>query len=150
MSDVLTHSPADVLAQMMVDLGLGTDPPDEDAWPVYATKEPNLPDQVMTVFDALGTSYGYSSNDGYHYHKEGVQVRARATTPKDGYTKLAFIVGYLNKNALAKQVTVTLDGTSYCVEVVTLGMVIPLRRTDVPTSSRSVHVTNGFVTLRQL
>lgn len=152
MTSQLSHSPADVLAQLIVQLGLGGDPEDDPLpdWPVYPTKEPNLPDRVIAVFDTMGVSFGYSSNTGNQYYKAGFQLSVRAEYPNVSYAKTEAVASYLNKNPAAKLVEVSLGSSSYCVEVVTCGITIPMPRTDTPTSKRAKHVVNGYITLTEL
>jgi hypothetical protein len=147
-SSPLLHSPADVLATLLVDLGLGTDPADGGAWPVSVSREPDLPDRAVTVFDTLGRSDGYSLVDGEHYLHHGFQVRVRSDTHEIGAAKAWGLATSLNEDADASHATVSIDGSIYCVGVVTCGGVYPLG-TDA-TSKRRIHVFNGFLTLRKL
>jgi hypothetical protein len=45
----LNHSPAAVLRQALVDLGVASDPGTGQEWPAFATKEPDAPENALTL-----------------------------------------------------------------------------------------------------
>jgi hypothetical protein len=53
MSGSLDHFPADIIRQLLIDLGVGLDVTATD-WPAFSQKEPDSPDNVITVFDTMG------------------------------------------------------------------------------------------------
>lgn len=88
MSQTLNHPPYDILRQLAIDLGLGTDPDDELAWPIYA---PALPDsEGADLAMQFKDTQGYQ--DGRYFTGEtvetyGVQLMVRSAYPAEGYVK---------------------------------------------------------------
>lgn len=144
----MTHSPADVVRQLLVDLGLGTEPSAAGAWPVYATGEPASPDAVITVYDTAGTNDGRSMVSGELFGHAGVQVRVRAATHAAGWTKADTV-----QEALAEDVyqrTVHVGAATYLVHSLNrIGDVLAIGK-ESPTSKRSVFTLNMVVSVKQL
>lgn len=142
------HSPADVVRQLLVDLGLCSDPGAGFAWPAYASAEPPAPDEAVTVYDTAGTSFGRSMATGARSENPGVQVRVRARDHRTGWAKARQIARLLDTGTLWRAVTV---GTAaYCVQdfgrtsdVLALGK-------EVPNSKRSLFTVNGTLCYRPL
>lgn len=86
MANELLHSPADVVRQLVLDLGLGTDPDDEpgEDWPVFAHSLPDLPDAAMAVTDTAGRDHGSSQLTGELFTAYGWQLRVRGVTHAGG------------------------------------------------------------------
>lgn len=145
----LTHSPAEILAQMLIDLSLGTDPDDSAAWPVYSTGEPGTPDNCITTYDTSGLDDGSSMIDGEQYGHLGVQVRVRgATHGGGGWAKAHAISQSLDRNSHNRIVTV--DGTQYIVyDVSRNGPTVLAAGKDSPTSRRSIYTINVVMAVRQ-
>jgi hypothetical protein len=123
---VLKHSPADVLRQALVDLGLATDPPSA-TWPASVDVEPDRPDNCITVYDTAARPDTRSAIDGRQSEHYGIQVRVRAGTYAEGWEKASTLYNALART-LSQQV-VNLDGTPYLIECAShLGGVLPLRR----------------------
>src|SRR5688572_13398595 len=91
----LLHSPGEVVAYLLVELGLGatpTNPPASPAtWPVYAEGEPDTPDNCITVYTTAGRSDGRSMIDGELFEHYGVQIRIRGRTQTDGWQKASAV-----------------------------------------------------------
>ena len=89
MSEILNHPPCDIVRQLAIDLGLGTDPDDELAWPIYA---PALPDEAgddhaMQFKDTQGYQLGRYGVTGEQVEVYGVQLMVRSAYPAEGYVK---------------------------------------------------------------
>lgn len=147
MSGPLNHSPAYVLRQALVDLGLGTNPADNGDWPVVARKEPDEPDNVLTVYNTAGRDLGRTNPDQGRVELYGIQVRVRASTPDAGGPKARLVASTLD--ALYLQ-PVVVDGSRYQIahfarttDVLDLGV-------DSPVTNRSLFVVNGLVSLEML
>ena len=146
MAQRVTHSPADITRRVLIDIGVGGDPP-STPWPIYATSEPDLPDNLITVFDVIGSSDGRSMIDGEVLSHFGIQIRVRSTTHQIGWQKADEI-----QTALAKEIyqrTISIEGNTYYVhcfariqDVLAIGFDLPNRR--------SFFVVNANVSLRQL
>ena len=99
MPGLLTHSPADVLRRLLIDLGYGSEPATEFEnlpWPIYVGSEPPTPDNCITLYDTGGTGYGFHMIDGERQEKHGIQVRIRAVTYDVGYTKACSLANALD------------------------------------------------------
>lgn len=148
MASAMTHSPARVLAKLLVDLGVGGDPEASPlpAWPVGWGQERSDPDNVITC---RGASADLQSRDqfGTQQQREGVTVRVRAGTEAAGQAK-------------TNAVQVALDGVDS--RTVTVGAstyrVWSVHRTsgglhigkDKPGSHRDVFTLNVLLTVTQL
>lgn len=118
MSDTLNHMPSDVVRELILDLGLGTEPSDAGDWPVYA---PEIADEVGTddvlqVKDTDGRQFGRIQVDGNVPENYGIQVLARSLDAHDGQYQLRKIQEAFSTEVLRTSVTVparTLnDGTA--------------------------------------
>ncbi len=140
------HSPAEVIRWLLVALELGTDPADGAAWPVYATNEPNEPDNCITVYDTTGISDGRSMMDGALWQHHGFQVRVRAKDHHAGWVKADAI-----RTAMAEQAcqrTVSRDGKRYLVwSINKIGLVLVLG-IDNPTSKRQLFTVNAVAPIK--
>jgi hypothetical protein len=76
MSGSLDHFPADIIRQLLIDLGVGLDITATD-WPAFSQKEPDSPDNVITVFDTMGRDLGRTNPDSVRSERYGIQVRVR-------------------------------------------------------------------------
>lgn len=95
MSGSLTHNPALVIRQVLIDLGLGSD--GGSTWPIYHTNEPDTPDSVITVFDQAGLQQGRTMPDSERQEAHGIQVLVRHPDEETGYAK-------------ARAIAIALDG----------------------------------------
>lgn len=142
----MTHSPADVVAQLLVDLGLGTDPSSNEAWPIFTSSEPTSPDNAVTTFDTVGNSDGRAMVDGEGFYHYGVQIRIRGANHTTGWTKSDALQSAL---LAAYQKTVHLGSSTYLVHaLVNVGTVMRLG-TETPTSKRHLFALNLLVSLIQ-
>lgn len=147
MSLQILHSPAQIIQQMMIDLGEGTDGSTNGTWPIFATEEPDDPDNCITVYDTQGTDDGRTMTDGKAGVHHGIQVRVRAYDHPTGYVKIKTIRNDF-ETVLNKQVS--LDTQLYLVECVThIGDVLPLGQ-DTPTSKRRAFTLNVTTPLTRL
>lgn len=147
MSVALLHSPGDITRWLLIGLGLGADPEESTVWPIFATSEPDAPDNCLTLYDTTGSDDGSSMIDGELYTHHGVQVRIRAATHSGGgYAKASAI-----RHALAELVhdeTVHVGATTYLVQCYArIGEVLTLGK-DAPNSKRSLFTLNATVSLK--
>lgn len=140
------YSPADVLRNLMITMGLGTDPESAASWPVFTAQEPTSPDNCITTYDTTGQSDGRFQVNGELYDHFGVQVRIRASNHAQGWIKSQSI-----RDRLANEVfheTVTLGGLNYRVHGChKIGQVLALGK-ESAVSRRSLFTINLFITLR--
>jgi hypothetical protein len=144
-SGLLTHAPSDVLASLLVALGVGSAHDAGAAWPVRCEEEVADPEDVITVFDTAGIDDGRTAH-GDRVERHGVQARVRSGD---------FAAGSAKANAIA----IAMDGVHWR-EVPHLGEVYlvhtitrtgpPLRLGKERDSSRRLWTVNALISLRQL
>lgn len=148
MASTMTHSPARVLAKLLVDLGVGGDPEASPlpAWPVGWGQERSDPDNVITC---RGAAADLQSRDqfGTQQQREGVTVRVRSGTEGAGQTKGAAVQAALDAVDLRP---VTVGGSTYRVWSVHRTSGLLHLGKDKPGSHRDVFTLNVLVTLTQL
>ena len=143
----LTHSPADILGQLLIDISVGSDVLDGEAWPVFVSSEPTLPDNMLTTYDTQGVDQGRSMLDGELYTYHGVQTRIQATDPKTGWTKVNLVRRELSR--VSKKV-VHLESSSYLVWSLTqIGPSLALGKMT-GESKRNLFTVNALLVVKQL
>ena len=154
MANVLTHSPATIIRQLLIDLGLGVESEyTGDAytggdWPVFTSIEPDAPDQVITAFDTAGRSDGRRQIDGGILTHWGFQLRFRSKDHPTGWMKADEVRRALSEDVY--QTTVTVDDESYQVHAVTgIGNPIPFGK-GVPGISRLVLSLNAMAVIKAI
>ncbi len=148
MSGRLYHKPSDVIQQLLIDLGIATDPADDGDWPVYESVEPDQPDNCITVYTTTGIKQGRVSF-GTSILKYGIQIRIRAQDDAEGDYKARDIYQAFDEDVLRTSVIISDDEEhEYLVqEVANQGDVIPLGY-ELPASRRKVFVINCLVSMR--
>lgn len=146
----LSHSPADIVQKLLTEMGLGTDPDLSpiQAWPVYASNEPNEPDNCITVYDTQGHDSGRTNPDGEVLDHFGIMIRFRAVTHAVGALKAQNLKAVLAEQAYAQKIT--LDTARYLVPCfANIGQVL-YNGLDNPNSKRSVFTLNMTSAIRVL
>lgn len=148
MPGILYHSPADILRELLISLGIGVDPDDgTDAnWPIFATQEPNLPDNVITVYNSDGISHGREQIGGEQQYHHGIQVRIRATTTEVGNVKAYAVKQCFDETIY--QNAVTLGEYSYLVHALSKTSNVIELGPEAPVSERVILVINGYMSVR--
>lgn len=143
----LADSPATIARQLLVDLGLGTQPAAAGAWPVYASQEPDTPDNCITVYATQGTDDGRLQVDGSLQGHLGFQVRIRSDGYETGWQK-----GDAIQTTLATQVlreTVVVGANVYLVQCVAkIGDILELGKEQ--GSYRFLFTINAVLSVRQI
>lgn len=153
MAGALTHSPARVVAKLLVDMGQASDgtAASPGTWPAFWGKERDTPDECMTLRDTAPREHARDAWPGGYLQDEGVQLRVRSRTHAVGWAKGSAVLEALNSVA-HQTVTVTDPGQparSYDVWTVDRqGGLIHLGK-ETPTSARDVFTANLLVTVRQ-
>jgi hypothetical protein len=121
MSGELYHTPAEIIAQMLVDLGIADYPETEDGltgWTIFPNHLPEYPDQAMSVVDTQGRLHRRIQVSGLIGEHYGIQVLVRsAQDPGTTYTKTKTILHYFDTEVRKEEVT--LDNSVYIVHAVT-------------------------------
>lgn len=157
---VLTISPAAVVRQLLVDMGLGSDYTSNTAWPCFHDHEPDLKDnsasrgESVTVYGASGRGEGRLMLDGEPSGTDGVQFRVKGRTAARTYAKASAILDAISRrgsgnDAYLRDVAVTDDagtalGTFLVQCFVSIGSVIELG-VDQPNSRRCLATLNAEV-----
>jgi hypothetical protein len=153
----MTHSPADVTRQLLIDIGqcsdLDTNGQATGDWPVFESGEPNAPDNIVVVMDYEGPYEGSTQYDGERQGLDAIQIKIRSKTKRVGYMKATTIADLLSLSpqvgGQAYERGVTVEDIRYIVHAYSrIGKVIPLGK-ESPTSTRRVFVVNVLVGIRQ-
>lgn len=140
MSLPLLHSPAKILAALLINLDVAADPPARP-WPVFVGNEPTDPDDCLTLYDTTGFMAARSMIDGELVEWAGWQLRVRAVTQQTGFVKATALRRTMSEDILT--VAVALDGTTYLVHCLNrFSGVISLGK-DVTNSKRYLFTLNG-------
>jgi len=143
----VTHSPAAIIQQYLIDAGVATLGGAGGAWPVFVDAEPNLPDNCITVYDTDEIDYGRVQFNGDILSPKGFQVRIRAVSHAVGWDKASTIEDQLKQKGGAYDAyhrPVTIDGENYVLQaVVGIGHVIRLGKA-VPQSRLNLFTINGL------
>ena len=147
MSGILTHSPAQVLRELIIALNQGTDPDASLSWPVYADKKPDDPDNLIVVFNSTGRNEGRTMKDGEFQEKHGCRVVVRHTHPETGYTKARAIQQLFDQEVYQEVVThnsvdYSIHSISRSEDIVNLG--------HEPGNRRLLFSFNCLINLRQI
>lgn len=149
MPGLLLHSPADVLRQLLVDMSLAVDYVDDrTSWAAFASGEPDLPDDSITIYDTEGREHGRDMPTGERATHDGFQIRVRSRNHKVGYIRARLIAIALDEEV--ENVQVDVDDNSYLVKAVTrTGGILPIGK-DIPGSKRNLFTINGVISLRSI
>lgn len=148
MATALAHSPSDIVRKLLIDLGLATEAGTGQAWPVYATQEPDKPDNCVTIFDTAGRVYGRLMPTGVVVEHYGIQIRVRSADHKTGYQKATSIADALDQNVYFR--TVQIDSNQYLVYTISrTTQVLPIGE-ESPETKRRLFTINALVVLRRL
>lgn len=151
MPGVLYHTPGQILAQVLIDLGYGVFPdtvPADDAglWPVKTAVMPDAPDNVICVIDTAGISRQRDMVTGERSEFPGVQVMVRANKFKVAKRKAVEIAVGLDSSVYQEEPVI--DGVRYTVHAVKRTSTVILVGKETPASSRWVFSVNAEMTVR--
>lgn len=147
----VNYSPAEVLARVLTTAGLGSSVSDDGEpsgdWPIYATHEPDLPDECITIYDTEGFGGVRDFITKSVRGLSGFQVRVRAADHDTAYDKAFDVYDYLTKTLENQGVSI---GSKYyvipCCEK--FGDILDLGK-ESPNSQRSVCVFNALITVTE-
>lgn len=156
MSGQLNHSPAEIVRQLLVDLGLCSDPADDplSAWPAYVGVEPASPDNCVTVYDTAGSPDGRHMPTGEAVQHHGFQVRVRSATHQKGWGKVQAIRVGLSENVRLEYVEIAATAdtplTGYDVHAVARLSPINALGFETGVTKRCLFTLNAVAALEQL
>jgi hypothetical protein len=157
MSNPFRHSPADILAQLLVDIkqcdaAADPDPLSPTGWPVRVNGEPTVPDNHITCYDTTPQEDGREMIRGEMFHHFGFQIRVRSTDQLTGWAKADAIHTALTEQVYQEVVTLPLAGggsAQYNVQNASAKSPLHLGK-DAPGSKRSLHTINGLLSVLAL
>ena len=161
MPGLLQHSPAEVVSSLLILLGQASDPATGGDWPVVISSEPDIPDNLLVVFDTEGRQHGRTNPDSERQEHQGIQIKIRSQYHPIGYLKAQTVATTLDKvfqqlvnvNTVITQppanVPQTITNVYKVANVLITSGVIVLGK-ETPTSKRSLFTINGVVSLRQI
>ncbi len=149
----LSHSPADIIRQHLIDAGLGTDPDSYQTgqtrnWPVFAAGEPDTPDNVITVYDTTAIIDARIMVTGEITEHEGYQVRVRGVTHQIGNAKADAIRVYMSETAY--NAIVTIEGKRYRIPSFVQFGNLNVLGPDTPNTKRKLFTFNGTCVIQPL
>jgi hypothetical protein len=147
MSTRLNHTPDDIIARLLVALGLGVTDDDEEStdWPVFYGYEPDLPDNCITVRETTPVNLGRIMFSGDELRHHGILIRIRANDLDVAKAKVEDIYAAL---AAADKENVTIDASTYTVYTLNLASGPFHIGKDVPGGKRDVFTINYTVPIR--
>ena len=149
----LRHSPADVLRQLMIDLDLGTDPDDEEDWPIFCSLTPDAPDALISTWNTTPVQHGRAMVGGEVQKIHGAMIWLRAKDDPTVQDKANAVLIALTQQVSFDEVICPAVGdipaSTYVVKNVNLASG-PIAVGKEPTSSRDVVTINVLVSVRQL
>jgi len=143
----VTHSQAEIVRQLLVDLVLGYEPNTTTSWSAFAFKEPQQPDNCLSVFNTQGMSDGRAMIDGELMDHLGFQIRSRGVDVPTMRAKLAAVRTSL---AGVYQRTVVIDSSYYLIQCVSnIGQILYLGD-ESPNSKRQLGTLNATLAVDEL
>jgi len=151
MSGSLNHSPAQIIAQLLIDLSVGTDPASETTWPVYNTSLPDSTssDNAICVYDTTGEMDSRMMIGGEWEERYGINIRIRSSDHVAGVAKMNALAVALDTQVQNAAVAMTTPTSVYAVQSVSRRSG-PFDNGPEPTSGRRVFTVNYLASLRQV
>lgn len=137
--------PCDILARHLQSLGLGTDPEDDDTWPLFASHMPTEPDEAIAVYDTVGFTQGRIQRTGDTVDKLGISVKVRGNDPVATYKKCNKILQSFDRDC--KQKLVTIGDYTYRIHAVSRKTAVIPDRGKPKEETRSIYFVNALMTM---
>lgn len=116
-----TSTPEDaiqnILQQLLITLGLGTDPTLNQPWPVFRAIRPDKPDNLLVVSETAGIEVGNRTWNGRVQVHYGFQVLVRSSDSDEASKKARLVWSTLNE--LVDHAVIPINSNFYCVDCVT-------------------------------
>jgi hypothetical protein len=142
----LRHSAGHVLRRLLIQLGLGSDMGTD--WPVFVTVEPDMPDNVITIYNTQGELLGSLQPTGEVVEHYGCLVRVRSGGYDPGWTKADEIRYTLDE--LVRITPVSVNGNSYEVVAVNRSSGVLELGPDPANGKRDLFTLNYTLPLRRI
>lgn len=117
-SQTLTDGAAEVVRQLLQDLGVGSDALARPLgpWPCYSYSMPDGPDDLVVVYETANDVHGRLMADGSYGLHRGIQVMVRASDPAAASAKADEALTALATRVAYRRVTV--GANAYMVHAV--------------------------------
>jgi len=149
MSNSLQDSPALIVRQLLVDLGLAMIPVIpivSNSWPVYYSFLPDQPDQAICVYSTTGIKQGRFQVSGATQIHHGIQVVVRSRTAAEQKARAIY-------KALDEQVAnavVDVGDSTYEVQAVSHAGEVREVGLEAPITKRNFFIFNSVVAIEPL
>ncbi len=147
------YSPADILGQLLINAAQVSDYDSEGQpsgdWPICVNEEQDSPDNVVTIYDIAGGENYRNNIDNRVFGPAGFQIRVRAATQREAWSKASSLYTYLSEGAGGglSRVGVSIGSSYYLMHAVShMEDLISLQRE--PGSSRRIVVFSAQVTVQ--
>ena len=124
----MTHTPAQIFRQYLLDEGLAVEPGASGSWPIYHSHLPDgvgVEDDALCVYDTAGGKDGRPMGGLPLFH-HGIQLRVRSRSYTDGWEKAQEIAdaagGILRESLDLDSITYIIQSVSQSTSVVALGV----------------------------
>ena len=143
MAGALNHSPADIIRHLLILAGFGSSPSGLNNWPIFVSNLPDLPDNVITIYDTQGDTGLRSFSSLIRDERYGISVQVRATDHKTGFLKAHAIAIAFDNNLGCEGITI--DGTLYSIVTIIRKTNVIALGNEIPTSKRQMFSLNALV-----
>ena len=147
MSSNLNHPPGQVIQQLLIDLGKGSDVEDLEAWPIYYANHPDSPDDSICIRDTEGVKHGRHMTSGEVLMHYGIQVMVRSANIVDGYVKAKRISVAFDEDVYQEIVEMG-SGHMYSIQSISRLSDVLYVGTEVGATRRHLYSLNAIVSLR--
>ena len=151
-SMILSHAASEVVKQLLIDLGVGTNSLSYDDWPVYSNNEPDSPDNCITLTDTAGMNDGKLQINGEVQDQCGLQVRVRATDFMLGRDRMTEIMQKLDtacRAAVSLQQRIGTAMSSYLIHSAERASGMFAIGSDPTNSERELFTSNYLVSITE-
>lgn len=146
MSGPLEHSPADIVAYLLVSKGQAN-AHNVAGWPTFINNTPKTPGQYLSLVDTAGRLSGKTHVDSEPQIHHGVQLLAKSPNPTLPFRKLTELLGFLS--SVANEVVV-LEDSHYIVKATTATSSVLRIGREQPEDVLTVCSLNLVCSIRQL
>lgn len=151
----LEYDQAEIVQQLLVDHGIGTLGWDgtRGVWPIFASVEPDAPDNIVVVYGTVGVADG-RTRTGEIQGPDGFQIKVRSSNYRVGQSKMNQILLELTQNVSMETVHVAANSDVGTIDYLVyscgnFGGVLSIGQ-DTPGSKRSSFTLNATITARKI
>lgn len=141
----MTDTPAQIMAQLLVDLGVASGPGGAGAWPVFTTNMPDRPDNAIQVKNTTGSDESDQFAAGDTDQHWGVQIMVRAADDRTAGVKAQAVrraLRAVNQRGVTPTTATQGSGARYTVPAVNEGGPPLALGTDRTASNRVLYTLN--------